>query len=205
MPPESAPLPRTVAAAAGLVELIPRKGSLVLVPPSPVEIAWTADGGVRPSGQDSMGPHGDPQVEALLADADIAAALRGPIGMTVVRRRTTHLHDGAPWAVRDLYFPRSVVDTAQLLTSPTRLDEYRVLAEHGFAEVGQRTRWIARHATADETRNLRSGPAPVHVVDRVAFDSKKPICYQRVVIRADRVTWTLDSGRTPPVEDTPPA
>lgn len=186
-----------VLVAEELVEVIPRKGSRVLPSTSTVEVQWRTDGHVAPIGADTLGAGVDLKVEAGHALKDIALALHGEVGMDILLRRSVLQHDGMSWAMRELYFPTSVVDLAPPLASADYVDEAQVLSEHGMRETGQLSHWYARPAMAEEAQLLRSGSSPVHAVRRVSFCEDTPVCCELLVIRADKVRLAQSSGRLP--------
>ncbi|MEU0112022.1 GntR family transcriptional regulator [Streptomyces sp. NPDC006251] len=183
--------------AEGLIEVIPRRGSRVLRPASSVTVRWRTDGHVLPAGANALGAGTDRKVERRHATEEVAGALHGEAGMTVQLRRSVLEHDGAPWALRDLYFPAFVVDEARVLASPEYVDEEQALAEHGFGETGQLSHWSARPATAEEAQALKSGGSPVHVVRRISYCEDRPVCCELMTIRADRVLLSRKSGNVP--------
>lgn len=192
-----------VLEAEGLIEVIPRRGSRVLRPASSVTVRWRADGRVLPAGVSTLGAGTDRTVERRHASEEVAGALLGQAGMTVQLRRSILEHDGTPWAVRDLYLPASVVDSARVLASPEYVDEMQVLTEHGFGETGHLSHWSARPATAEEAQLLKSGGSPVHIVRRISFCEDRPVCCELMTIRADRVVLSRSGGSVPSTYKSP--
>ncbi|MGW4894568.1 GntR family transcriptional regulator [Kitasatospora sp. NPDC004240] len=180
-------------ATRGLVEVIPRRGSLVLTPAAALEIAWDTDGRVRPA-RAGESAAGELQVESLKAPDEVSRILQLAAGAQVLARRTVLTHSGAPWALRILYVPQWVVDEARVLATAELLDEARVLAERGLEETGHRSRWSARAAGVEEERLLRSGSSPVHVVERVSLSGDRPVMCEVTAVRSDRVFMSRTAG-----------
>ncbi len=180
-------------AAQGLVEVIPRRGSLVLTPAPMLEVVWQADGHVRPARPDDSSA-GELQVETRRATEQVSQALQLPTDAAVLARRSVLSHAGAPWALRTLFVPQWVVDQVQLLTVVEFVDETGALGERGLAETGHRSKWSARTAAAEEERLLKSGAVPVHVVERVGVHGDRPVTFEVTVIRADRAFMTRSAG-----------
>jgi len=191
-----------VLAAEGLVEVIPQRGSMVLSPIATVELEWSADGHVQPAGQ-GLGAGVDLQVGVRLADGAVAAALQLLTGASVTVRQSVLVHGGAPWAVRRLYVPQDLVDSARLLGSPGPVDEGRALEEAGMAETGQRTRWTVQPADPEESRLLESGASALHLVRRVGYHDQRPVSCEVLTIRTDRVVMSQLSGTVPPENELP--
>ncbi len=181
----------------GLVESLPKRGYRVVGTPSAFEVVWTQGGQLLPAGEEQLGHGEELRAEVRQAPGAVAHLLQGPDGMTVTVRSTVHRHGGAPWALREFFTPRSVADVARRLLEPEAIDEERLLAEHGMGQDGVRSCWSTRGATADEARVLKSGPAPVHFIQRTGFHEGEPVFCELTVVRADRVHLSRSVG-TPP-------
>lgn len=181
-----------VLAAEGLVEVIPRKGSVVLASAPPLEITWDREAYVRPTA--GGGSADELHVETLQAPEHVSHALGLEPGAQVLARRTALSHSGAPWAARTLFIPRWVANEVRVLGAATPVDEADALAERGLGETGFLGRWSARSALPDEERLLRSASAPVHVVERTALHGQRPVVFAVTAVRADRVFMSRAGG-----------
>ncbi|MGP3690758.1 GntR family transcriptional regulator [Streptomyces sp. IBSNAI002] len=185
----------------GLVQSLPKRGYQVMSAPAAFEVTWTQDGQVLPVGEQQLGPGEELRTEVRQAPTAVADLLQGPEEMTVVVRGTVHRYAGGPWALREFHVPRSVADVARRLSEPAPVDELRLLAEHDLAVTGLHSRWSTRAATVDEARLLRSGPSPVHVIQRTGFHGDEPVFCELMTVRADRVFLSQSHGSTLEVAD----
>lgn len=186
----------------GLVESLPKRGYRVVGVPSAFEVVWTQGGQLLPAGEAQLGHGEELRTELRRAPAEVARLLQGPDGMTVAVRSTVHRHAGAPWAFREFWVPRSVADVARRLLEPEAVDEERLLVEHGLGHDGVRSCWSTRAATADEARVLKSGPAPVHFIQRTGYRQGEPVFCELTAARADRVHLSRSAGNPPAVPET---
>ncbi|MFE9428958.1 GntR family transcriptional regulator [Kitasatospora sp. NPDC006697] len=181
----------------GLVEALPKRGYRVIGFPSAFEVVWTQGGQLLPAGEEQLGHGEELRTEVRQAPAAVARLLDGPEGMTVAVRSTLHCHAGAPWAFREFFAPRSVADVARRLMEPEAVDEERLLAERGLGQDGVRSCWSTRAATFDEARVLKSGPAPVHFIQRTGFHEGEAVFCELTAVRADRVHLSRSAGNLP--------
>ncbi|GAA2970716.1 hypothetical protein GCM10010519_02420 [Streptomyces lactacystinicus] len=186
----------------GLVESLPKRGYRVIGAPKAFEVVWTQGGQLLPVGEEELGRGEELCAEIRQAPSPVARLLQGPDGMTVAVRSTVHQHAGAPWALREFFTPRSVADVARRLLEPEYVDEERLLAEHGLGRDGVRSSWSTRAATADEARVLKSGPAPVHFIQRTGFHEGEPVFCELTAVRTDRVHLSQSAGNPPEMPET---
>ncbi|MGW1496350.1 UTRA domain-containing protein [Streptomyces sp. NPDC002402] len=131
------------------------------------------------------------------APDSVAAALGGPPDMSVVLRQSVLSRSGAPWAVREMYVPRGIVDTAPRLLDPDLVDEDGILDAAGLKETGHLHTISAGTATDQEAALLKSRTAVALSVQRVSYSGEQARSCEFMIIRADRVSLTDRSGKVP--------
>ncbi|MEU6405432.1 GntR family transcriptional regulator [Streptomyces sp. NPDC046985] len=179
----------------GLVQSLPKRGYQVIgVPASAFEVTWTREGMLLPAGEERLDRGEQLRVERLQAPQVVADLLQAPEGMEVLVRSTVHHRAGAPWVLRRFYVPQSVAETVRGLSTPTHVDEVRLLSEHDLDETDLRSRWSTRAAAGDEARLLKSGPSPVHVIQRTGFRGEEPVYCELLTVSTGRVFLSQSRG-----------
>ncbi|MCG7524040.1 GntR family transcriptional regulator [Streptomyces sp. OfavH-34-F] len=182
----------------GLVQSLPKRGYQVIgAPASAFEVTWTQEGLLLPVGQERLDCGEQLRVETLRAPQVVADLLRGPEEMEVLVRSTVHHRAGAPWALREFYVPQSVAETVRRLSAPAHVDEVRLLSEHDLDETDLRSRWSTRAAAGDEARLLKSGPSPVHDIQRTGFHDGAPVFCELLTVSTGRVFLSQSRGSVP--------
>ena len=146
----------------------------------------------------------DPQtlrfvVEIQQAAEDVAARLDVQPGDSVVMRHAERLIDGKPWSVLSSFYPLDIARGTPLeLPGSIRQGVIRLLAELGYEQVSHRDEITARMPDAAE-HNFFQLPAgvPLVVVDRTAYDARRPIRFTRYIYPADRNRLAYDIGVLP--------
>ncbi|MFJ9574717.1 GntR family transcriptional regulator [Streptomyces bacillaris] len=172
----------------GLVQSLPKRGYRVIgAPAAAFEVTWTQEGLLLPVGDEQLDRGEQLRTERLQAPQVVADLLQGPEEMEVLVRSTVHHRAGAPWALRQFYVPQSVAETVRALSAPTHVDEVRLLSEHDLDETDLRSRWSTRAADDGEARLLRSGPSPVHAIQRTGFHDEEPVYCELLTVNTSRV------------------
>ncbi|HEY2579176.1 MAG TPA: GntR family transcriptional regulator [Streptosporangiaceae bacterium] len=146
----------------------------------------------------------DPQtlrfvVEIHQADDDVAARLDVAPGDSVVMRYAERLIDGRPWSTLSSFYPLDIARGTPLeLAGSIRQGVIRLQAELGYEQVSYRDEITARMPDAAE-HNFFQLPAgvPLVVVDRTAYDVRRPIRFTRYIYPADRNRLAYDIGVLP--------
>jgi GntR family transcriptional regulator len=194
----------------GLVETRQGLGTYVAEPTNPTTVAFAGEEDWRTDGHAdyALRPDGDLasqlatekfQAETAAADAELAAALNIAEGGRLVLRRT-HLFLGQdPWSLVVSYYPADIVKgTALEQVGPSVKSASMVLAENGHPLLGYRHEIYVRMPDAIETLFFRlSGPAPVTVVNRIAYDVSRPVRLTRHIYRSDALRLRHDVGSIP--------
>jgi GntR family transcriptional regulator len=146
----------------------------------------------------------DPQthrfvVEIQQAADDIAERLDIEPGDSVVLRHAERLIDGKPWSMLSAFYPLDIARGTPLeLAGSIRQGVIRLLAELGYEQVSYRDEITARMPDAAEFSffQLPAG-VPLVVVDRTAYDERRPIRFTRYIYPADRNRLAYDIGVLP--------
>jgi GntR family transcriptional regulator len=146
----------------------------------------------------------DPQtlrfvVEIHQAAEDIAEHLDVQPGDSVVMRHAERLIDGRPWSMLSSFYPLDIARGTPLeLAGTIRQGVIRLLAELGYEQVSYRDEITARMPDAAE-HNFFQLPAgvPLVIVDRTAYDTRRPIRFTRHIYPADRNRLAYDIGVLP--------
>jgi GntR family transcriptional regulator len=146
----------------------------------------------------------DPQtlrfvVEIHQAAEDVAERLDVQPGESVVMRHAERLIDGRPWSMLSSFYPWDIARGTPLEQAGSiRQGVIRLLAELGYEQVGYRDEITARMPDAAE-HNFFQLPAgvPLVIVDRTAYDTRRPIRFTRHIYPADRNRLAYDIGALP--------
>ena len=136
--------------------------------------------------------------ETRIAPASLAVAERLALeeGEAVVVRRLTRFVDGEPWSVQSSSYPMDIAQECGLMV-PHDIPRgtIRVMAEHGYLEVGHHDEVTARMPTPDELRTLELGSGvPMLVYVRTAYTKQRPIRLTETVFPSDRNRLVYELG-----------
>jgi GntR family transcriptional regulator len=138
-------------------------------------------------------------VQAEQAADDVAERLGIEPGDSVVLRHAERLIDGRPWSMLSSYYPLDIARGTPLeLAGSIRQGVIRLLAELGYQQAGYRDEITARMPDATEYNFFQlPGGMPLIVVDRTAYDVRRPIRFSRHIYPADRNRLAYDIGSLP--------
>jgi GntR family transcriptional regulator len=146
-------------------------------------------------------------VEVQQAAEDVAERLAIPVGDSVVRRHAERFIDGHPWSMLSSFYPMDIARGTRLeLAGDITSGVIRLLAELGYEQTGYRDEVTSRMPDPAEY-NFFQLPAgvPLIVVDRTAYDDRRPIRFTRHIYPADRNRIAYDVGELPPQYGGPPS
>ena len=138
-------------------------------------------------------------VEIYQVTEDIAERLDIALGDSVVMRHAERLIDGRPWSMLSSFYPLDIARGTPLeLAGSIHQGVIRLLAELGYEQVSYRDEITARMPDAAEHSffQLPAG-VPLVVVDRTAYDVRRPIRFTRHIYPADRNRLAYDIGMLP--------
>jgi GntR family transcriptional regulator len=145
-------------------------------------------------------------VEVQHAPDDVAERLDITAGESVVRRHAERLIDGRPWSMLSSYYPLDIARGTRLAQAGTVSGGViRLLAELGYEQVGYRDEVSSRMPDLAEYNffQLVAG-VPIIVVDRTAYDARRPIRFTRHIYPGDRNRIAYDLGKLPDPYGGPP-
>lgn len=145
-------------------------------------------------------------VEVQQAADDVAEHLDIPPGDPVVLRHADRLIDGQPWSMISSYYPMDIARGTPLeLAGSIRQGVIKLLAELGHQQASYRDEITARMPDLTEYNFFRlPGGIPLMVVDRTAYDARRPIRFTRHVYPADRNRLAYNLGTLPERYQAPP-
>lgn len=138
-------------------------------------------------------------MERRRAGEEIAGLLQIGAEESVVMRSVHRLLDDKPWSMQYSYYPIDIVEGTQIM-EPVDIQEgaIRVLADHGHEQIGYYDRITARMPETEERSFLRlSDGIPVVVVERVAYDARRPIRLTRSIYPAAHNLIAYKIGELP--------
>lgn len=122
------------------------------------------------------------------AGAFVAERLEISEGVSVVIRSWVRFKNDAPWVIQRSYFPYDLVEGTEIM-EPGSLDKgtLRVLAGHGNAQARCDDVITAAIPVPGDRQILELDEGvPVLILDRVSYDSERPIRLSRSLYPADR-------------------
>src|SRR6266498_2874881 len=149
---------------------------------------WTTDAYLTEVSQQGRKPSRTFDMRVVPATATVAQRLSVEEGEPVVVRRMFRRVDGEPWSVQDSSYPMDIAQECGLLV-PHDIPRgtVRVMAEHGYVEVGYVDEITARMPTPDEARTLDLGTGvPVLVYVRTTFSNDGPVPLADSTLPLDR-------------------
>ncbi len=158
---------------------------------------WTTDAYFTEVGQQGRKPSQTFDMRVAPATATIAQRLGVEEGDLVVVRRVFRRVDGEPWSVQDSSYPMDIAQECGLLV-PQDIPRgtVRVMAEHGYVEVGYVDEITARMPTPDESRTLDLGTGvPVLVYVRTAHTKDRPLRLTETTFPGDRNRLVYELGQ----------
>lgn len=139
------------------------------------------------------------EVKVQEAADDVAERLDIPPGDPVVVRHAERLIDGQPWSMLSSCYPMDIARGTPLERAGSiRHGVIRLLAEMGHPQAGYRDEVTARMPDPAEDNFFRlPAGVPVIIVDRTAYDARRPIRFTRHIYPADRNRIAYDLGALP--------
>ncbi len=158
---------------------------------------WTTDAYLTEVSQQGRKPSQTFDMRVVPATATVAQRLSVEEGEPVVVRRVFRRVDGEPWSVQDSSYPMDIAQECGLLV-PQDIPRgtVRVMAEHGYVEVGYVDEITARMPTPDEARTLDLGTGvPVLVYVRTAHTKDRPVRLTETIFPGDRNRLVYELGQ----------
>ncbi len=131
------------------------------------------------------------------ATVDVAQRLDVEEGAAVVVRRVMRHVDGEAWSIQDSFYPMDISQECGLLV-PHDIPRgtVRVMAEHGYMEVGYVDEITTRMPTPDEARVLNLGAGtPVLVYVRTCYTKDRPVRVTQTTFAGDRNRLVYELGQ----------
>ena len=135
-------------------------------------------------------------VVVVAATVELAERLQVEEGDSLALRGFVRLVDGEPSSLQDSYYPLDIANECGLLR-PHDLPQgtIRVMAEHGYIEVGYIDELTTRMPTPEEARRLAmSSGAPVLVYARTTFTKDRPLRLTKTTFAGDRNRVVYELG-----------
>jgi GntR family transcriptional regulator len=158
---------------------------------------WTTDAYFTEVGEQGRKPSQTFDMRVTPATATVAQRLGVEEGEPVVVRRMFRRVDGEPWSVQDSSYAMDIAQECGLLV-PHDIPRgtVRVMAEHGYVEVGYVDEITARMPTPDEARTLDLGTGvPVLVYVRTTYTKDRPLRLTETVFPGDRNRLVYELGQ----------
>jgi GntR family transcriptional regulator len=137
-------------------------------------------------------------VEKAPASPSVAEKLEIAAGEVVVVRRREGTIRGIPWLMMASYYPLDIAEGTPLEQAGAIERSIALMADHGYQQVGFVDEIGARMPNTREYAffGFPTG-SPVIVVNRTAYDRRRPIRLTRYIYRADRVRLSHEVGAIP--------
>jgi GntR family transcriptional regulator len=158
---------------------------------------WTTDAYFTEVSQQGRQPSQTFDMRVAQASATIAQRLAVEEGEPVVVRRMFRRVDGEPWSIQDSSYPMDIAQECGLL-APYDIPRgtVRVMAEHGYVEIGYVDEITARMPTPDEARTLDlEAGVPILVYVRTTYTKDRPVRLTETIFPGDRNRLVYELGQ----------
>jgi len=131
------------------------------------------------------------------ASVDVAQRLDVAEGDAVVVRRIMRYVDGEPWNIQDSFYPMEISqECGFLVPHDIPRGTVRVMAEHGYVEVGYVDEITTRMPAPEEARVLSLGAGtPVLVYVRTCYTKDRPVRVTQTTFAGDRNRLVYELGQ----------